>query len=334
MASVPGVIARTVDLDLDIFRTMYRTGGVSLAGIDPRLNPSRVSERLGVSRARVAARLREWTQAGLLERYDVWPNPALFDREGFTVDVRATDRLGKPELFRRAALIEGALGGFEAVGEWLTLQFLVPSAADAARISALLTGLSGIAEVGERYPWRRLEPARPLTPLDRRIVRVLRAHPSDPLSAIARHVGVSTRTITTRYGQLVEDLAVWFVPVLDFRALAAPLVSLNVQCAGAEARREFGRALRRAYPQSLELVSPGFGPVYSDALGVYFVLCPSAARVEDLERFVRGHRGVLGCELLTLIRTVSFPETFDRLLAEPDRARPEKREKPARPARP
>jgi hypothetical protein len=151
---------------------------------------------------------------------------------------------------------------------------------------------------------------------------VLRARPRDSLSSIARHVGVSTRTITTRYGQLVDDLAVWFVPVLDFRALAQPVVSLSLQLGEDGDRESLFRSLRRAYPQSLEFVRTAFGPVLPDRTAVFFVLCPSAASVEELEAFVRHSPGVAGLEVLTLIRILSFPETFDRLLAEdPARAR-------------
>lgn len=322
----PGVIQRPDALDFDIFREMYRSGGVSIAGIDPRLNPSQVAGRLRVSRARVAARLAEWTRTGLLERYDVWPNPALFDRVGFSVDVRLTERSEKAAVVERAALIDGAVGGIEFAGEWVTLQFLAHRPEDAARIALLLRGLSGVSEVLPTIPWRRLEPARALSPLDRRIVRVLRGHPTDPLSEIARRVGVSTRTITTRYGQLVEDLAVWFVPVFDFRALAPPVVAVNAQLTDGAQRPALARAIRRSYPNSLELLSAGFGPELPPDVAVFFVLTPSAAAVDDLEGFVRAAARLRSLELLTLVRVLTFPETFDRLLADgpvgPVRPRP------------
>jgi DNA-binding Lrp family transcriptional regulator len=311
---VPEILSDAADLDLAIFRELYRSGAVSVAGFDPRLNPSRLAERLGVSRARVAARLAEWTRTGLLQRYDVWPNPALFDREGFTLDVRLADRLGKPEVLRRIALVEGAVGGIEMAGEWITVQFVAPDAEHAPRTAELLRGLAGVAEVLPPIPWRRLPPARPLSPLDLRIVRDLRAHPTDALSAVARRVGVSSRTITTRYGQLVEDLSVWFVPILDFRALAPPVVSVSVELEGPPARAELQRAVRRSYPTSIELARPGFGPDLAENLAVFFVLLPSAAAAEELEGFVRRSPGVRSVELLTMVRVHAFPATFDRLL--------------------
>ncbi|MGA7861231.1 MAG: Lrp/AsnC family transcriptional regulator, partial [Thermoplasmata archaeon] len=64
-------------IDIDILREMYREGAIDLAGVDPRLNATRIARQLGVRRARVSARLKAWRDSGLLRRYDVRVNPAL-----------------------------------------------------------------------------------------------------------------------------------------------------------------------------------------------------------------------------------------------------------------
>jgi DNA-binding Lrp family transcriptional regulator len=313
---VPRIIPRPADIDVDILREMYRSGGVTIAGIDPRLNASRLADRLGVSRARVTSRLKEWASYGLIERYDVWPNPALVGRIGFSLDVRLADRTRKPELLERIALVEGIVGGIDFVGDYLTFQFVVRSEEEIGRTARLVAGLAGVHEVGEPVRWAELPPRRALTPLDVRILHVLRAYPTAPLATIARHVGVSSRTITTRYGRLVQDLAVWFVPVLDFRALAQPVLSLNIGLAGGEHHAPTMRALRKEYPRSLEFVRVPFGPRLPENVAVVFVLLESAARTEELETFVRGLPGVLSVELLTLIRVLGFPGTFDRVMGD------------------
>jgi DNA-binding Lrp family transcriptional regulator len=310
----PSVIPRPADIDIDILREMYRSRGVTVAGVDPRLKANGIAQRLGVSRARVDSRLKEWTRYGLLQRFDVWPNPALFELIGFTIDLRLSDRFRKEEVIERLRLVDGAVGGIDFSGDWISAQFVVASETEARRRTDLLRGLAGIAEVGAPILWARLEPTRGLTPLDLRIVHVLRQYPTHPLSTIARHVGVSTRTITTRYGRLVDDLAVWFVPVLDFRALAQPVVSANVGLSDSASHELVSRAFRKAFPQSLEFVRTGFGPILPERVAVFFALCPSAARVEELEGFLRGLPGVESVEALLMVRIFSFPETFDRLV--------------------
>jgi len=319
----PTVIPRPADIDIDIFREMYRSRGVTVAGVDPRLKAAGIAQRLGVSRARVDSRLKEWTRHGLLQRFDVWPNPALFDLIGFTVDLRLSDRFRKEAVIERLRLVDGAVGGIELAGDWITAQFVVPNEVEARRRTDLLRGLAGIAEAGDPILWARLEPNRSLSPLDLRIVRVLRQYPTHPLSTIARHVGVSTRTITTRYGRLVDDLAVWFVPVLDFRALTQPVVSVSVGLSDSANHELVSRSFRKAFPQSLEFVRTGFGPILPDRVAVFFTICPSAARVEELEGFLRGLSGVESVEAFVMIRILSFPETFDRLIpVSPPRSSP------------
>jgi DNA-binding Lrp family transcriptional regulator len=308
-------IPRAAELDIDILREMYRGRGVSITGVDPRLNASRIAERLHVSRARVAARLAEWTRSGLLSRYDVWPNPALLGRVGFTLDVHLGDRFRKAETIRRIGLIDGAVGGIDYVGEWLTIQFVVPEGDDPARTAELIRGLAGVTEVAPPIPWARLEPDRPLSPLDLRLIRALREHPRAPLSVIAHSVGISTRTVTTRYGRLVEEQAVWFVPVLDFRALAPPVVSVSVGLDAPAAHEGISRAVRKHYPQSLEFLRVPFGPMLPPTASVFFVIVPSAAVLEELEGFFRGLPGVVSVETLVMIGLFSFPSTFDRLVS-------------------
>jgi DNA-binding Lrp family transcriptional regulator len=329
--TVPRVLGRPPDLDVDIYRELYGGRGVTTIGVDPRVNSSEVARRLKLSRARVASRLAEWTKSGLLQKFDVWPNPALLGYEVATVDLRVHDRLDKGAVVERLGVVEGLLGGLELLGPWMSLQFLARDAEEIGRRAALLRGLAGVAEVSPPVPWTPPEPARPLTPLDRRIVRVLRRYPRDPLSSIARHVGVSTRTITTRYGRLLDDRSVWFVPVLDFRALAGPALSLQIQLADPSDHDRVARALQKEYPHLLEFLRMEIGPQIPPALAIFIVLAPSAAGVEDVERFARSLPGVASLEVYTMLRMLSFPTTFDRLLAE---AAPEKRSTPPLRAQP
>lgn len=323
-------LPRGVELDLEILRVMYTGTGVSISGIDPRLNASRVAQQLGVSRARVAARLRAWTEYGFLRRYDVWPNPYLFELTGATFDVRVADRLAKEEALARIGLVPGAVGGIDFLGDWLAATFVLPREGDPRRVAALLRGLAGIAEVGEAVPWAPPSSDRTLSPLEHRIVRVLRQFPTASLSSIARHVGVSTRTITARYARLLDEHAVWFVPELDFRALTEPVLAVNLRFDSVNHRDSFDRAIARAYPHSLAFRRTQFGPVLPETLASYFVVVSSAARVEHLESWIRSNPGVAERELLTMRRTFSFPETFDRLLTPERTALPGRRPGSAR----
>jgi DNA-binding Lrp family transcriptional regulator len=304
------------DLDVRILRVMYASRGVSISGIDPRFNANRIARELGVSRATVAARLRGWADSGFVERYDVWPNPYLFELTGATFDIRVADRLAKDALIARIGLVPGAVGGLDFVGEWMAVTFVLPRDADPRRTAALLRGISGVAEVGEAVPWAPPESSRTLSPLELRIVRVLRRYPTETLAQVARHVGVSTRTITSRYARLMDEHAVWFVPAFDFRAMSDPVLSINLQFESVADRASFGRALDRTFARTLEFRRTAFGPALPDTFASYFVVLRSAARIDDVEAWTRAQPGVVAEETLVMSRILSFPETFDQLIRE------------------
>ena len=311
---VPSDFLTPESLDLRILQEMYRGGAPNLAGIDPRLNATRIAKNLRIGRARVASRLKAWNGSGFLERYDVWLNPALFGWQGAWVAIRVSSPRVKPELFDRLSLIDGVVSGLEFLGDWLSVGLVTPDAASLQRTLGIVRGLNGVADLEPPMMWALPPPRRQLTPLDIRIVRALRERPMATLHETARRVGISTRTMTRRYSELLEDWAVWFVPVFDFRVLMRPVVSLSLELDGKGNRTAIGREIRNRYPLTLEFQNSQVGPPIGRDEQVLIVLPPSAAHLEELDRFVASLKGVAGQELNVMVRSRSIPEWFNRHL--------------------
>jgi DNA-binding Lrp family transcriptional regulator len=301
-------------LDLAILREMYRDGAVNLAGIDPRLNATQVAHRLRIGRARVAARLKWWRDSGFLQRYDVWLNPALLGWHGAWVAVRVDHPRVKADLFRRIALVDGVVSAFDFLGEWVSVALVASDSISLERRVNLLRGLSGVREVEPPVLWRAPAPRRRLTPLDIRVIRALRERPTATLSETAHRVGISTRTMTRKYSELVNDWAVWFVPVFDFTALAHPVISLNLVVRPGTPHESVARSLRRRYPLVLDFSTLGVAPEVPPENLVFFVVLQSAALIEDLSHFVETIEGVEMVEPFVMVRTHAFREWFDRHL--------------------
>jgi len=302
-------------LDIDILREMYRTRRVTVAGVDPRLNVSHIARRLRTSRTRIARRLNLWSEAGFIRRYDVWPNPALFHLVGWSVNLRFSNRLEKPEVFQRLGMVDGVVSAVEFLGDWTAVQFLTPDEEAGQRRKEMLRHLKGVEEVESLYPWRPLEPRAALSPLDLRILHALRQRPRGTLTEIARAVGISTRTMTTRYERLVESWSVWFVPVFDFTQLPLPIVSVNVDLEPGASGRRVSEAVLKQYPWTLEFGYGEFGPPETESFKTLFVTVPSVGAIEDLERLVWSVPGTKNVEALVMLRTHSFPAWFDELLS-------------------
>jgi len=323
---VPATPLKPEALDMDLLREMYRGGAVNIAGIDPRLNATRIAKRLRVGRARVAARLRAWTASGLLVRYEVWLNPALIGWRGAAVNIRVEHPRVKAAVFHRLGMIDGAVMAMEFLGEWITLALVAPDAAALERRASLIRGLAGVKDVEPPIHWPVLEPQRRLTALDIRIVRALRERPTATLSDAAHRVGISTRTMTRRYSALVDDWAVWFVPIFDFRAISSPLVTLRIllrpEVDGDSVMRQIGAQ----FPLNLAFRDLIAGSSAQSEVNL-FVMPPSAAHLEDLEQFVSSIKGVVDLEMNIMIRLHSFRGWIDRHLEELS-PRPTELEKP------
>lgn len=309
-------------LDLAIFQEMSGGWAISLPGIDPRLNPTRIARRLRVGRARVARRLKAWSDAGFLLRYDVWLNPALFGAVGAFYSVRVDRPGAKLGLLSRFGLLDGAVSGMEFLGEWVTFSGVVSDASEFERVRELLRGFEGVREVTPPDPWPVVEPRRKLTPLDVRILRALRRAPRATLGTIAARAGISARTMTRRYGELIDDHAAWFVPVFDFRAVSSPLVSLLVTLAPGRSPTALLQGIRARYPLVLEFAGSDSGDAAGPTPRAFIVLPPSAAHLEELDRHVAGLDGVVAEESNVMVRMHTFPAWFDRRLAEAAAPRP------------
>jgi DNA-binding Lrp family transcriptional regulator len=314
--SLAGVTATPLNpdaLDIALLREMYRGGAVNITGIDPRLNATRMASHLRVGRARVAARLKAWSDSGLLVRYEVWLNPALIGWRGAAVNIRVEHPRAKPGLLSHLGMVEGAVLGMEFLGDWVTVALVIPDEAALERRVALIRGLSGVKEVEEPILWPILEPKRQLSSLDIRIVRALRERPTATLSEVAQRVGISTRTMTRRYSALIDSLAVWFVPIFDFRAISYPLVALRVGLRPETDGEHVVRQVTARFPLTLTFRDPLAGLTPRSEVNL-FVMPPSAAHLEDMEQFVSSIKGVLDLEMNIMIRLHSFRAWFDQHL--------------------
>jgi len=301
-------------LDLDIYREMFRSGVPNLAGIDPRLNATQIARHLRLGRARVAARLKRWSDSGFLVRYDVWLNPALFGWQGAWLNIRVDHARAKPHLLSRLGLIDGAVSAMEFLGEWVTFGLVSLDDTSLERSVGLIRGLTGVRDVEPPILWQIPEPKRKLSTLDVRIVRALRERPTATLGSTAQRVGISTRTMTRRYSELVEDWMAWFVPVFDFRASSAPAVSLGVTLRPGASRENVARQIRNRYPLTLQFGNADVGPQMGPDFQAFMVMPPSAAHLEEVEQFAASIEDVTNLDANVLVRMHSFPGWFDRHL--------------------
>ncbi len=221
------------ETDFAVYRYLAPDGAARFWGsrrvIDPRAGAREIAERLGISETGVRTRLRSLRERGYLADAEVWPNPSLFGVE-LQVAELPVDEVGESRrLLDDLGLVDGVTFARDVLDErdrTLQVYFVAGGPAEVERRARLLRRLVGRNEVRGPRPYFVPPAARPLTPLDWRIVRALRAAPEDGLQRIARSVGISLKTLGRRFHALLEGRAVWWSH--GARAVEFPLALLTV----------------------------------------------------------------------------------------------------------
>lgn len=203
-------------LDAAILREMWRGQTLIWGGLDPRLGTTEIADRLDVDRTTVWARLKAWREAGFLVRQEVVPNPALFGAGVAVGDVRVDDPRERSAALEAIQLVDGILSGLDQVGPYTLLLYAVESEAALERCRRLVTQLPGVDEVSMCLPFEPPAITVEPTATDWRILAALRRLPDAPLHEVAEEAGISRRTLTRRYAELLDANAIWSFPVLDF----------------------------------------------------------------------------------------------------------------------
>lgn len=175
-----------------------------------------VSHRVGVDRSTVWARLRAWEQSGFLCRFETAPNPRLFGAGLAGGSVRVDDPRAKPHVLEDLALVDGVLGALDHVGPWLAVMYAHEDREGLERSRSLVARLQGVDEALPCVPFRPPECTVMPSPLDWRVLEAVRHFPSRSLTDSAREIHVSPKTFRRRFTALIQGMAVWSLPVLDF----------------------------------------------------------------------------------------------------------------------
>lgn len=204
------------DLDAAIFRELHRDRTFLWGGIDPRMGATELADRLDVDRSTIWSRLKGWEEDGFMLGQEVVPHPGLFGAGIAGGGIRVDDPRDKEEVFESLALVDGVISWLDQVGPWVLLALALESARSLDRCTRLIGELAGVAEVAPCIPFTPPESQLEPTARDWRIVAALRERPQRSLADVAEEVGISRRTLTRRYGELLEAQAVWSFPLFDF----------------------------------------------------------------------------------------------------------------------
>ncbi len=201
--------------------------------MDPRKSFRAVARNLGVDELTVRNRLQRLRETGFLKGWRLLVSPALLGVNfvQLLVEIRSSSR---EDLIEKVRLLPGIVAIVEHVGSSMYVIFAYQEKESLEKQIKLIEQLAGANSsscLSVRFPDCNLSLSR----TDVNIVRSLTRDPRKLYSAIAKEVGVSSKTVNRRVERLIEGKAVFMIPSMDPSALeGAFLADLLVQYSGHE----------------------------------------------------------------------------------------------------
>ncbi len=304
-------------IDFDIFRFLFPGGVFRWHGIDPRISMAQVAEQAGIGSNAVRQRIARWRQVGFLRGYDVRPNPYLFGANLLATEIPVPDPLGTDRVLEDLGLIDGVTDAWEAFHEdqrVVIVRYITEAPAAAARREKLLARLTPTGTLARRIALWVNPCTHELSSLDWRIVRAFAQSPQSSFHVIAREVGITPKTLTRRYSELLDSNALWWVPVFDFTQFPAAVLVIAPNDPGA--RESVIRELRIRFPHWAPIDS-GSESLYGNGIaGFFHVNCACVTAVDRLVREILGISGVDRVARYFPGRNVTYRAWFDQRIEE------------------
>lgn len=310
-------------LDFEILRAMSPGGEArfwaSRRLVDPRITARAIGDQVGISETGARMRLRALAERGYLRGSEVWPNPSLFDVSIVTADLPVRTGEEAARLLEELALVDGVTFARDLMDEEdrrVRVYFVSDTPQETARRSALLKRLTPRGGLRGPTPYWVPPCESPLTRLDWKILRALRARPDAPLRELAELLGVGLKTTARRYHHLLETRACWWTS--NALSEEVPAALLAIACRGPAERAEVARAIVPIAAPWMPVAADGFGvpPSENSSDLVGLVLFETPRALEATVRRVQSVAGVVAVRRSFALGSASFPRWFDARIAE------------------
>ncbi len=203
------------ELDFAIFKSIeFRPFG-DHSGDLSRLNPWVIAKKVGADGNTVKQRLAKMKKSGFIQYFQIYPNFRLLGMHGTAYSFDIPDVLQKREAIEKCALVDGVLEIHNFIGSYICIDFTYQDDRDEGRRLELFRGLTH-CEAPERFYDRTMPPVGiDLSSTDWRIIKALRYQAFKPLSAVAKDLGLSVKTVRRRFDRMAKNNAVIIVPIVN-----------------------------------------------------------------------------------------------------------------------
>lgn len=211
------------ELDLRLLATMGYVPWSPTARDPDRLRPTRLADELDVTPETVRDRLDDLEAAGVIQSWEVYPNPRHCGLELGGWALQPASRARVREELSELLLLDGVLEVFTYRGPFVALALAYADQAQRDRRLRLVSG-----RLGDGQPVHVIDPPMPsvdreLDGIDWRVIEALRGQARRPLSEVADRVDRSYRTVKRRFDRMSREGSLFVVPRVDLSRVAGLL---------------------------------------------------------------------------------------------------------------
>ena len=187
---------------------------------------TQIAAKLGVDEETVRNRVKHLRDIGFLIGYRLVPNPALFGRAFASLRIEFRDRESKQSAIPRLTKMDGVINIVSTYDKSVLVTLLADQLED---FSKLIVGLrvdgkiSWVPGLGLRTTKFRT------TRLDWEIISLLVRDAERKLEEVAKKLKVSTRTVKRRLNMMMQEAAIFVMPIVDLRKTEGISYQLRVQ---------------------------------------------------------------------------------------------------------
>jgi DNA-binding Lrp family transcriptional regulator len=203
------------ELDFKIFKSIeFRPFGLSSGDLS-RLNPWVIAKKVGADGSTVKLRLERMKKSGFIHYFQIYPNFRLLGMQGVAYEFNLHDVVEKKEAIDRCALVDGVTEIHNFIGPSICIDFTYTDKNDERRRLELFRTLTR-CEAPERFYERIMPPVDiVLSNTDWRIIKALRYQAFKPLSAVAKELRLSAKTVRRRFDRMARNNAIIIVPLVN-----------------------------------------------------------------------------------------------------------------------
>ncbi len=294
-------------LDLGIMKMLLVNNGVPPPGSHVlKISFRSMAKAIGVDQATVRKRIKKLQEQRVLKGWYLGVNPGLTGQDVVYAWFNVENESGKEDAIERLLTLPSLERTCNYLGTKLKMIALCDKGTAEKTLDQLVR-LAGTQAVLRQHAFLEV-PAIRLSETDLAIIGSLRRDPWKPYSAVAKELGLSTRTVKRRAEKLSEDGEIYMLPIIDYRALQGIIpVDLIVDYASRETRSTVNERITSYIKEEL-MFSGRFGHK-----GYFSLMVPNVSQVEQIAKWVRRLEGVREAHADALQEVVLNRSHFERM---------------------